>query len=240
MSCPHISGVVGLLKTLYPDWSPAAIKSAIMTTGIRPFLSVSDADSFWAFLHIYFPFLFAARTRDDNMEPMLNSSYLKATPFSYGAGHVRPNQAMDPGLVYDSTVEDYLNFLCAIGYNETQLRKFSKKPYKCPKSSSLGDFNYPSITVPNLSGSATVSRTVKNVGTPGTYMARIKAPAGISVKVKPHKLKFTEYGEEKRFSLHLKAKARRVAEEYVFGGLIWSDGHHYVRSPIVVKAQAKA
>lgn len=33
MSCPHVSGIVGLLKTLYPTWSPAAIKSALMTTG---------------------------------------------------------------------------------------------------------------------------------------------------------------------------------------------------------------
>lgn len=35
MSCPHVSGIVGLLKTLYPHWSPAAIKSAIMTTGVE-------------------------------------------------------------------------------------------------------------------------------------------------------------------------------------------------------------
>ncbi|POO02869.1 Subtilase [Trema orientale] len=33
MSCPHVSGIVGLLKTLHPEWSPAAIQSAIMTSG---------------------------------------------------------------------------------------------------------------------------------------------------------------------------------------------------------------
>ena len=33
MSCPHVSGIVGLLRTKYPSWSHAMIKSAIMTTG---------------------------------------------------------------------------------------------------------------------------------------------------------------------------------------------------------------
>ena len=33
MSCPHGSGAAAYIKSLHPTWSPAAIKSALMTTG---------------------------------------------------------------------------------------------------------------------------------------------------------------------------------------------------------------
>lgn len=46
MSCPHVSGIVGLLKTLYATWSPSAIKSAIMTTGkSKQLFSISSSCS---------------------------------------------------------------------------------------------------------------------------------------------------------------------------------------------------
>lgn len=95
--------------------------------------------------------------------------------------------------------------------------------------------NLPSITVPNLNSSVTITRTLKNVGSPGTYKARIRHPIGISAVVEPNSLEFKNINEEKSFKLTLKVKGSKAPKDYVFGQLIWSDNKHYVRSPIVVK-----
>ncbi|EEF37350.1 Xylem serine proteinase 1 precursor, putative [Ricinus communis] len=213
MSCPHVSGIAGLLKSVHPDWSPAAIKSAIMTT---------------------------ARTRSNIRLPIFTDSLDLASPFNYGSGHIWPSRAMDPGLVYDLSYKDYLNFLCSIGYNKTQMSAFVDRSFNCRSNkTSVLNFNYPSITVPHLLGNVTVTRTLKNVGTPGVYTVRVDAPEGISVKVEPMSLKFNKVNEKKSFRVTLEAK---IIESgfYAFGGLVWSDGVHNVRSPLVVKqAEAK-
>ncbi|KAE9594786.1 putative tripeptidyl-peptidase II [Lupinus albus] len=208
MATPHVSGIVGLLKTHHPHWSPSAIRSAIMTT---------------------------ARTRDNTGKPMLDTNSKEATPYAHGSGHIRPNRAMDPGLVYDLTTNDYLNFLCACGYNQTQMRSFpDPHPYRCHNVVKILDFNYPSISIPKLYGSTTVTRKVKNVGTPGTYAARLHVPAGLNISVEPNTLKFDKIGEEKSFQLIIEVISPSLGA--VFGRLSWSDGNHYVRSPIVVGA----
>ncbi|CAI0413529.1 unnamed protein product [Linum tenue] len=71
MSCPHLSGVAALIKSAHPNWSPAAIKSAI---------------------------------------------------FDMGSGHVNPSKALNPGLVYDIEPDDYIPYLCGLGYSDKQVR----------------------------------------------------------------------------------------------------------------------
>ncbi|XP_022932386.1 subtilisin-like protease SBT5.3 isoform X4 [Cucurbita moschata] len=209
MSCPHISGIVGLLKTLYPKWSPAAIRSAIMTT---------------------------AETKANDLNPILTSIEEKAGPFAYGAGHVQPNKAANPGLVYDLSTQDYLNFLCARGYNKTQMRLFTNDTsFVCSKSFKVTDLNYPSISIFDLrSKEVNIKRRVKNVGSPGTYVAKVEAPPGILVSVDPSTLKFTKSDEEKDFKVVLKRVPNNQTENHVFGKLVWSDGKHRVSSPISV------
>ncbi|KAF5482663.1 hypothetical protein F2P56_003214 [Juglans regia] len=109
-------------------------------------------------------------------------------------------------------------------------------PYKCSKLISLANLNYPSITIAKLSDSITVTRTLKNVGSPGTYRAHIQEPSGILVIVKPESLKFMKVDEEKSFNITLMVRKATASEDYVFGRLIWSDEKHFVKSPIVVKA----
>ncbi|KAI4366215.1 hypothetical protein MLD38_022119 [Melastoma candidum] len=207
MSCPHVSGIVGLLKTAYPEWSPAAIRSAIMTTAV---------------------------TQDNERESILDSNFIKATPFDYGAGHVHPTQILDPGLIYDLGPYDYVNYLCGRGYSSTLVRVFTNESYTCPPKFSISNFNYPSITIPNLHTKMVITRRVTNVGPPGKYTAQVKAPAGVSVSVRPVEMVFKKTGEEKEFKVVFKP-GRLKKGVYAFGGLNWSDGKHNVRSPLVVK-----
>ncbi|KAJ8755569.1 hypothetical protein K2173_022148 [Erythroxylum novogranatense] len=209
MACPHVAGIVGLLRAYHRDWSPAAILSALVTT---------------------------AKTRANDGNPIIDANTRRpASPFDYGAGQVRPSRALDPGLVYELETRDYLNLLCARGYNESQIKLFSPKPYSCPSSLSFSDFNYPSFSIPNLNTTITATRTVKNVGSPGIYFARVKSPRGTKVSVKPSILRFKKIGESKTFQVTFQATKGYAIGQYSFGGLMWSDGVHNVRSPLVVK-----
>ncbi|XP_028786208.1 subtilisin-like protease Glyma18g48580 [Neltuma alba] len=209
-ACPHVAGIVGLLKTRHPSWSPAMIKSAIMTTA-----SILDNTN---------------RPLKDEQDGRV------ATPFHYGTGYVKPNIAMDPGLVYDLKTSDYLNLLCFSAYEGRIIESiYNNKPYKCPRSYRLEDFNYPSITLPFLGMKLTnLTRIVTNVGPPSTYTVNVKAPRGVKVVVVPSTLTFQRTNQKKNYMVILQSSSSTKTSEPSFGELTWTDGKRKVRSPIVI------
>ncbi|XP_071697624.1 subtilisin-like protease SBT1.5 [Rutidosis leptorrhynchoides] len=215
MSCPHVSGVAALLKGAHPDWSPAMIRSAMMTTAY-----MSDAKG----------------------EPLLDEqSYNESTVWATGAGHVDPGKAVDPGLVYDITVNDYIQFLCSMNYSTQAFKRFSPKPVKCDKKQNKPwNINYPSISVDfgESRSSVVVTRTVTNVGEGASnYNVTVVSPKGVNITIEPQTMKFNEKGEKQSYTVKIvgdKVSGSLGSIETRLGKLIWSDEKHIVVSPIVV------
>ncbi|XP_010263869.1 PREDICTED: subtilisin-like protease SBT3.9 [Nelumbo nucifera] len=212
MSCPHISAIVALLKSMHPNWSPAAIKSALVTT---------------------------ASTKDEYGQSIVaeGSPHKQADPFEYGGGHVDPNKSADPGLIYDMGITDHVRFLCLMGYNDSAVSLMTKHPTVCHETSkSLADLNLPSISIPELKKSLTVSRTVTNVGPVNSvYSVRVKSPPGVIVQVEPPVLSFNSTAKKLTFKVIFHSQLR-VQGRYSFGYLSWEDGGHVVRIPLIVRA----
>ncbi|XP_050236348.1 subtilisin-like protease SBT4.9 [Mercurialis annua] len=202
MSCPHVAGAAAYVKTFHPDWSPSAIKSALMTT---------------------------ASNISARYDPEMH----------YGSGHLNPLAAVNPGLIYDAHKDDYINFLCSIKrYTEKMVRLISGENTICPDKKSLPrDLNYPSITAfvePGKRFTISINRTVTNVGfANSTYKATIRASPMVKITVVPEVLSFKSVGEKKNFTVTA-VDSRFDFTRISSSSLVWSDGVHVVRSPIVI------
>lgn len=178
-------------------------------------------------------------TAGDNI--LAGGSLEAADPFDVGAGHLNPLKAIDPGLVYDMKTKDYIAFLCNIGYTEEQIRSLVLVSHDTPASCrgnqpTTADLNYPSITITNLQRTTTIKRTVRHVGQcwrTAIYTVKVASPNGVEVRVWPRILVFTPFKQELTYYVTLRPK--KVSQgRYDFGEIVWSDGFHQVRSPLVV------
>lgn len=206
MSSPHIAGLAALVIEEHPDWSPAAVRSALMTTARQDVV------------------------KEDGVTP--------ADPFDFGAGHVDPNKAIDPGLIYDTGLLDYLAATC-----ETVSPLVD--PGTCDLlGSGLGfstdpaDLNLPAIGIGELPGTKTITRTVTNVGKNSIYEAYVEAPEGFDVTVSPSRLAMKK-GEMATFEVTI-TNVTAPPNSWRFGSLTWKDrkGRYEIRSPIAVNAKA--
>ncbi|XWS18773.1 hypothetical protein CRYUN_Cryun32bG0073500 [Craigia yunnanensis] len=223
MACPHVSGLDALLKAAHSEWSSAAIKSALMTT---------------------------AYTVDNSGETMLDeSSGNTSTVLDFGSGHVHPTKAMDPGLVYDISSMDYVDFLCNSNYTINNIQVITRRNADCSgakRAGHIGNLNYPSFSaVFQQFGKHKMSthfiRQVTNVGDPNSvYKVTIRPPSGTLVTVEPEKLLFRRVGQKLNFLVRVQAMAIKLSPgstSMKSGSIVWSDGKHNVTSPLIVTMQ---
>ncbi|XP_062209119.1 subtilisin-like protease SBT3.18 [Phragmites australis] len=213
MSCPHVSGIVAVVKSVHPTWSPAAVKSALMTTA-----------------YMY----------DDTSDVMLAGGTLKpADAFDVGAGHVDPLRALDPGLVYDAGARDHVLFLCSLGYTAEQIRQmvltYPALDTSCGDAAARAELNYPAVVLADLNATVTVKRTVTNVGAnrDAVYRATVVSPQGARAAVWPQALAFSPYHDKASYYVTV-TPVKLSRGRFDFGEIVWSDGYHRVRTPLVV------
>ncbi len=208
MSSPHIAGLAALVKSKHQSWSPIWIKSALMTTA----------------------------SQKDNTGAPIQRAGVNATPLDFGAGHVTPREMFDPGLVYDSGFDNWVQFICGTG----QLTGPT-----CDTFGSIdpSDLNYPTIAVGDLAGKQTITRKVTNVDRHAViYTPKVEAPAGFKVTVSPSVL-IIPRGRTASFKVTI-TRTTAPLGQYAFGSLTWKEfpgffgRDHAVRSNIAVRPVA--
>ncbi|NIL93917.1 MAG: S8 family serine peptidase [Woeseiaceae bacterium] len=201
MSTPHVAGTAALLLEAHPDWSPAAIKSSLMTTA-RQDVTADDGET-------------------------------AAHPFDFGSGHIVPNDAVDPGLVYDLTEEEYDAFACGTGSPAVSQERCDELEL-AGYSFAGADMNQPSISIGFLSSERTVTRRVTNVSDEvGSYTANIVAPSGIGVVVDPASITVPP-GQSTTFDVTVSMQSGQL-DFWRFGSLTWENNERSVFSPLAIR-----
>lgn len=150
--------------------------------------------------------------------------------FRQGAGHVQPNKAMNPGLVFNSGWNDWLGFLCGTGMTASYCPSIQIDP---------SNLNVASIAIGDMAGSQTVTRKVTNVGgLPATYTPSYTGMTGFNVVVAPTSLTLNP-GQTGTFTVTF-TRTTAALNAYTGGQLTWTDGSHVVRLPMVVRPVALA
>jgi subtilisin family serine protease len=156
-----------------------------------------------------------------------------ANPFDFGAGHIVPNAAVDPGLVYELSDDEYDAFACGIespAVTDTRCEELEA----AGMSFEARELNLPSIAMSKLANSQTVTRRVTNVSEEaGSYTVEVSPPPGMRVDVVPSTISLGP-GESASFEVTISYESGPL-DLWRFGSMTWHSDSRDVFSPIAVR-----
>uniref|UniRef100_A0A2C9UA94 Peptidase S8/S53 domain-containing protein n=1 Tax=Manihot esculenta TaxID=3983 RepID=A0A2C9UA94_MANES len=214
MAAPHVAGLAALVKQKFPSFSPSAVASALSTTASLHDKNGGPIKAQRAYAN-----------PDQNQTP--------ATPFDMGSGFVNATAALDPGLIFDSSFDDYMLFLCGINGSGPVIFNYTGQNCLTYNSTINGtDLNLPTVTIAKLDKCRTVKRTVVNVAGNETYSVSWSAPYGVSMKVIP--ARFSIASGEKQV-LYIMFNATMNSSTASFGRIgIYGNQGHVLNIPLAV------
>ncbi|XP_023553562.1 cucumisin-like [Cucurbita pepo subsp. pepo] len=204
MACPHVTAAAAYVKSFHPTWSPAALKSALITTAF-PMSPKRNPDGELAYgaghinpLGAVHPGLIYNASETDYVKFLCGQGY-STESLRRLSDDSASCSANNSGTVFE------------LNYPSFALSTNASNPI-----------------------SQVFRRRVTNVGSSyaTSYKAVIVNPwRDLKITVKPSVLLFKRLGEELRFEVRIGGKIRKGIES---AALVWDDGKHKVRSPITV------
>ncbi|KAH1211921.1 Cucumisin [Glycine max] len=172
MACPHVSAAAAYVKSFHPNWSPAMIKSALMTTA-TPMSPTLNPDAEFAYgaglinpLKAANPGLVYDISEADYVKFLCGEGYTDEMLRVLTKDHSRCSKHAKKEAVYDLNLPSLALYV--------NVSSFSR----------------------------IFHRTVTNVGlATSSYKAKVVSPSLIDIQVKPNVLSFTSIGQKKSFSV---------------------------------------
>lgn len=221
MAAPHVAGLAALFKQQHPGWSPAAIKSALMTTARQDVIDEED-DQLADVFGIGAGHVVPVRAQEPGL--VYDAGFNDYLAFLCGLGERN---------IVSGQSETTCNELVAAGFN-----------------TDASQLNHASIAIGELKEARTIYRTVTNVNEAASvYFAEIDMPEGIDVQLTTFDAQNTPSTDGElavsalgtaNYALTFRQTTASQFGEWVEGSITWRDNlGHAVRSPLVVKAEPK-
>lgn len=130
-----------------------------------------------------------------------------------------------------------MQLLCSLGLNIKNIDSNSTC-LRGAKNITGAELNYPSLSFQapvSKSFKLALNRTVTNVGPANSTYKATASPSSISIRVVPEVLSFKSVSQKKSFTVEIAGRGLKPGAQ-LSEEIVWSDGVHSVRSPIIVSA----
>ncbi|KAJ9537031.1 hypothetical protein OSB04_029764 [Centaurea solstitialis] len=208
MACPHVAAAAAYVKSFHRTWSPAEIRSALMTTA-TPMKINTEAKELASGSGLINP----TKAVDPGLVYDINTSAYMAYLCKIGYNSTTLGILNGGRHIYDCKDFKPTRGVDGLNYPSMQLQ----------------------VAQNVTSFYAIFKRIAKNVGDmKATYEANVVNPLGLKITVTPPFLKFEKLNQKLAYTVVVEGRFVKIDDFLLSGSIEWRDPKHSVVSPVSV------